>query len=431
MRSELLSWYLALWARLYLKRTGVRIIAITGSVGKTTTHAAVFAALDGHVPVRAVLGNWNGPLGAAMGILGGSWGVSYSSSGGGTWFWFRAAFAAPFLSLFARPKERYLVIEYGADRPGDIQWLVERFPPHIGVITAVGETPVHLEYYASPKEVAAEKAKLLARMMPGDFAILNADDMSVLEMKDGVRGSAITFGMSGSAQVRAAGLELLTDTGVVEGVTFTVHADGSTLPIRIYGGLGRSQAYAASAAVAVAYALGVEPEQAAVGLVNYRPPAGRLRILKGIKETTILDDSYNASPLAMHNALDMLASVPAKRRVAVLGDMLELGGQTITAHQAAGDMAGSITDILVCVGEKSRFIADSAANQLLKEDIHWFHNSEDAKLKVQELIEEGDVVLIKGSQGVRMERIVKEVMAEPERASQLLVRQNKRWLEKD
>lgn len=430
MKTTLLSWYLALWARLFLKRTGLRIVAITGSVGKTTTHAAIAAALDGSVPVRPVAGNFNVPFGIAMGILGGGWDHRYFATGGGTWFWFQAALAAPFLALFSRPKERYLIIEYSADRPGDIRWLVDRFPPYIAVITAVGETPVHLEYYASAKEVAAEKAKLLSRLGATDIAVLNADDLTVLEMKEKVRGSTITFGMSGSAQVRAAGLELLTDTGVPEGVMFTVHADGTTLPMKIYGGLGRSQAYAACAAIAVAYALGVEPEAAAVGLTNYRPPAGRMRLLRGIKETTVLDDSYNASPLAMHNALDMLKAVPAERRIAVLGDMLELGGQTISAHQAVGDMAGSIADILVCVGEKSRFIADSAGNQLNKNDIHWFHNAEDAKVKVQELMKPGDVVLVKGSQGMRMETVVKEIMAEPERANQLLVRQGPRWLKK-
>ena len=117
----------------------------------------------------------------------------------------------------------------------------------------------------------------------------------------------------------------MVDTGVAEGVTFTVHADGSSLPVRVYGGLGRAQAYAATAAIAVAYALGIEPEQAVLGLTHYRPVPGRMRLLKGIKDTTIIDDTYNASPLALHNALDALKEAPAKRRIVVIGDMLEAG----------------------------------------------------------------------------------------------------------
>lgn len=428
MKSILLSAYLAFWARLFLKRTGIKIVAITGSVGKTTTKAAIGAVLEGQGAVRTVIGNLNGPLGVSIGLLGGGWIERYYRSGGGTWFWLLAALAAPFRAFFSRSHERIVVLEYGADRPGDIQWLVDRFPPHIAVITAVGETPVHVEYYASTKEVAVEKAKILSRLGATDIAVLNADDLTVLEMKEKVRGSTITFGMSQSAQVRAAGMELLADTGVPEGILFTLHSNGSALPIRVYGGLGRSQTYAVSAAIAVAYALGVEPEEAAVGLVNYRPPAGRLRLLKGIKDTTVLDDSYNSSPLAVHNALDTLKQVPAKRRIAVLGDMLELGAQSIGAHQAAGDMAGEVADVLVCVGEKSRLTSDSAANQLPKENIHWFRTADEAKMKVQELLEPGDIVLVKGSQGMRMERVVKEIMAEPERAAQLLARQGPRWL---
>lgn len=427
---RLLSEYLAFWARLFMRRTGIRIIAVTGSVGKTTTHAAIAAALDGAVPVRAVRGNFNYAFGVAMGILGGGWDDRYFSSGGGPGYWFRACLAAPLVALTRRPEERYVIAEYGVDRPGDMAWLVRNFPPHVAVVTAVGETPAHGEYYASARQVADEKAKILSRLGPSDHAILNADDLTVLEMKDKVRGGVITFGMSPVAQVRAAGIELLVDSGVPAGITFTIHADGTSAPIRVHGALGRSQAYAAAAAVAVAYAVGVEPERAILGLKNYRPPAGRLRLIRGLKGTTILDDSYNASPMAIHNALDMLKAVPAARRVAVLGDMLELGGQTIQAHQAIGDMAAAIANVLVCVGEKSKFIADSAANQLLKEDIHWFRTAEEAGHKVQELLRPGDAVLVKGSQGMRMERIVKEIMAEPERATQILVRQNKRWLQK-
>ena len=430
MKTFLLSWYLALWAKLFIKRTHVRIIAVTGSVGKTTTHAAIAAVLDGVAPARAISGNFNVPFGVAMGILGGGWDHQYASSGGGPWFWFRASLAAPFLALFSRPKERFVIAEYGADRPGDIQWLVDQFPPHISVITAVGDVPVHMEYYASAKEVAAEKAKILSRLGATDVAVLNADDLTVLEMKDKLRGSAITFGTSEGAHVRAAGIELLIDSGVPEGITFTIHADGSALPIKLYGVLGRSQAYAASAAIAVAYALGVEPQEAVLGLANYRAPAGRMRLISGIKDSTIIDDSYNASPMAVHNALLALKDAPAKRRIAVLGDMLELGKATIVAHQAVGDRAGDIADILICVGQKSKFTADSAGNQMKTSDIHWFLTSDEAKIKVQDLIEPGDLVLVKGSQGIRTERIVKEIMSEPERAAQQLARQGMRWLRK-
>ena len=129
-------------------------------------------------------------------------------------------------------------------------------------------------------------------------------------------------------------------------------------------------------------------------------------------------------------ALETLRDLPAKRRMAVLGDMLELGKYTIEAHQAAGNLAGSIVDVLVTVGLRGKFIADSAENQMDKQNIFSFPTSDPAKAKVQELVQEGDLILVKGSQGVRMEKVVEEIMAEPERKKELLVRQEKKWLNK-
>jgi len=144
----------------------------------------------------------------------------------------------------------------------------------------------------------------------------------------------------------------------------------------------------------------------------------------------IIDDTYNASPAAMHLALDTIKDLTASRKVLVLGDMLELGGYSVQAHQAVGDMAGDIADVLVCVGERAIFIADSAGNQMPAEQIHRFHDSIQAAPAIQTLLKTGDLVLVKGSQGKRMERIVKEIMAEPDQAGDLLVRQSARWLAK-
>jgi len=198
----------------------------------------------------------------------------------------------------------------------------------------------------------------------------------------------------------------------------------------VTGTVGNGIAAACAAAVAVGEIFTIGLAQAVEALAGMRPPAGRMRILRGIKESIIIDDSYNASPAAMHLALETVKHLPAQRHVVVLGDMLELGEATIKAHQAAGDMAGDIADVLVCVGERARFIADSAGNQMLKERIHWFRESSEAAITVQQLLKPGDLVLVKASQGKRMERIVKEIMAEPQRAGELLVRQSARWLVK-
>ena len=163
-------------------------------------------------------------------------------------------------------------------------------------------------------------------------------------------------------------------------------------------------------------------------LSEYHGPRGRLKIIKGIKNSLIIDDTYNASPLSTHLALETLKDLSGMRKIAVLGDMLELGKYSIKAHQDVGNLAGSFVDLLICFGSRSKFIADSAFNQMPKENIHSFDTSDEAKLKVKELTREGDLILVKGSQGMRMEKIVEEIMAEPENKKELLVRQGKKWI---
>ena len=170
---------------------------------------------------------------------------------------------------------------------------------------------------------------------------------------------------------------------------------------------------------------------------NYNPPKGRLRLLEGIKNSTIIDDTYNAAPASTHLAVDILKLLPLQevqgkpaRKIAVLGDMLELGKYTVQAHQEIGNLVGGQVDELVCVGLRAKFIADAAANQMPAEKIRVFATSLDARSMVQEMIRAGDTILVKGSQGIRMEKIVEEIMAEPERKKELLVRQGKKWLRK-
>ena len=166
------------------------------------------------------------------------------------------------------------------------------------------------------------------------------------------------------------------------------------------------------------------------GLSRYQGMPGRLRVLSGIKGTVIIDDTYNAAPASMELALDTLKECSAPRKVAILGDMLELGTYSMEAHRMIGNKVGHLVHLLICVGEKAQLIADSASTNMAKDQILTFHTSDEARMKVQELLREGDLVLVKGSQGIRMEKVVEEIMAEPEKKRDLLVRQSKKWLKK-
>jgi UDP-N-acetylmuramoyl-tripeptide--D-alanyl-D-alanine ligase len=315
---------------------------------------------------------------------------------------------------------------------GDIERLSKLFPPHISVVTTVGDIPVHIEFFKSAEAVADEKSHLVQVLTTQDFAVLNHDDPRVFNMKSKTKARVVTFGFHASATVRASDVEFASsEEGEPLGTSFKLNEGSRFVPVRINGSLGKSQAWSAAAAAAVATILGMNLVDVSEALRTYSGAKGRLFILRGIKNSSIIDDSYNASPASTRLALETLRDVPGVRKISVLGDMLELGEKTEEAHKEIGSLAGEISDILVCVGLRAKFMAITASVWLPKEHIHTFDTSEEAKLFVQELIKEHDIVLVKGSQGMRMEKIVKEIMAEPDRAKELLVRQSARWLLKE
>jgi len=443
--KKIIVWKLNLLAKLYLRRFKLMIIAITGNVGKTSTKEAIAAVIGSVKSVRSSKGNLNNEFGVPLAIIGG-FDEEYYEKGSSPWFWFKVIVVGCWLLVVPRllagiqaPPRRgqgvghnyseILILEYGADKPGDIKRLVKKFRPHIGVVTAVGDIPVHVEFFSGSEAVAREKSKLIEVLEPTGYAILNSDDDVVLDMKEKTRAKVLTYGFGDGASIKISSFEYKIDGNMPIGVNFKLHyGPNSFVPVNINGSLGKSQAWSAAAAAAVGIALGLNLVEISDALSYYDGPKGRLKILAGIKNSWIIDDTYNASPASTHLALSVLRELPAVRRVAVLGDMLELGKYTVQAHQTIGDLVGGFVDVLICVGARAKFIADSAGNQMPKENIHVFDTADTAKRKVQELVNEGDLILIKGSQGMRMEKIVEEIMAEPLRKKELLVRQSKKWL---
>lgn len=429
--KKIIIWELDLLAKLYLWRFKPEIVAVTGNVGKTSTKEAVATVLSKVKRVRSGKGNLNNELGVPLSIIG-DWGDDYYSSGSSVFFWFKV-FVSSFWSLvFDNKYPEVLVLEYGADRPGDIARLVKKYRPKIGIVTAVGEIPVHVEYFTDPDSLAREKSKLISSLNSSEYAILNYDDPAVYNMKEKTRAKVTTYGFTEGSTIRLSNFDYRFDNkGEPTGIGFKINqGTGTFVPAMINGVLGKSQALAAGAAACVGLIYGMNLIEITEALKELEGPKGRLRILKGVKNSIIIDDTYNAAPSSTHLALDTLKELPAKRKVAVLGDMLELGKYTVKAHESIGNQAASVADLLITVGLRGKFIAYAAENQMSKENIHSFPTSEQAKIHVQEMIREGDLVLVKGSQGVRMEKIVEEIMAEPKKKSELLVRQDKKWLNK-
>lgn len=421
-------------AKLYIWRFKPDIIAITGNVGKTSTKEAISAVLGKIKKVRSGRGNLNNEFGVPLTIIG-DWADDYYETGNSFIFWCKVL-SISFLKLFFEKNyPEVLVLEYGADRPGDIARLVRKYRPQVGVVTAVGEIPVHVEYFSDPNGLAREKSKLISSLGSSEYAVLNHDDPIVYDMKEKTKARVMSYGFTEGATVGLSNFDFrIDDKYRPEGVGFKIHLGTHTfVPVILNDVLGKSQALAAGAASCVGIIYGMNLIEISQALADYQGPKGRLRILNGIKDSIIIDDTYNAAPASTHLALETLKHLPAKRRIAVLGDMLELGKYTIVAHEEMGNIAGRTADLLITVGARAKFSAYSALRSLGEGGggkIHSFVSSDSAKFKVQELIKEGDLILVKGSQGMRMEKIVEEIMAEPERKKELLVRQGKKWLNK-
>lgn len=426
--KSILEKMLALLARAILRKYRPRIVGITGSVGKSSTKEAVTKVLAERFKVRGSLKNYNNELGVPLSIVG-------ALSGGRSPFqWLGILWRAVSMLVRCVDYPAVLVLEMGADHPGDIAYLTLLAPPEVGVVTAVAS--VHTEFFKNVGGVLREKRTLVEVLPQKGFAVLNYDDELVRDMARATRARVITYGFLEGADVRALEFTLHYERGVRPedaGILFKLAYGGSVAPVRIPGVLGKQHVYAALAGAAVGCAFDMNLVEIARGIARYEPPRGRMCILAGIKRTTVIDDTYNASPRSTHEALRTLRVIEipeSARRIAVLGDMKELGAYEADGHREVGALAAELgVDLLITVGELARGIAHGAREKgMINDHIFEFVARDEAGRFVQDRMREGDVVLVKGSQAARMENIVKEIMAEPQHAAELLVRQDKNWL---
>lgn len=399
------------------------VIGVTGSHGKSSTKEAVFAAVSGFLSTRTSHGNFNNELGFPLAIIGDYREVS------GKYFWAKVVLDGFKKLFFKYPYPKVLVLEYAADKPGDLDYLIGIARPDVAVVTGISKIPVHVEFYSSPDEVAAEKAKLIRALPEDGFAVLNADDEYVRLMGKDHKGKTVTFGYSPLADVRLTDFENESVKDAPVGIGFKIVAGNKIMPMRLMETVGRPRSYASAAAVAVASVLNLDLFKARDALLDYIPLPGRARIIKGVRGSWLIDDSYNAAPAAMEAALEALRETKAGRRVAVLGHMAELGRFAEETHLMIGRLAAKSADLLFIVGDRASKIAEGAKEAGMSESkIRRMSDPVSAKSSVVSALQPGDLVLIKGAQSARMEKITAAAMAEPELAKELLVRQYGKWL---
>ncbi|MDP3729840.1 MAG: UDP-N-acetylmuramoyl-tripeptide--D-alanyl-D-alanine ligase [bacterium] len=380
------------------------IVAITGSAGKTSTKLAAEIVLRHYRKVRASHGNFNNELGVPLAILG-DW-----KKIEGKGFWLKVIFVSLFRLVFRMPYPEILILEYAVDRPGDMKYLVDMARPQISVVTAIGDIPVHVEFFSGPEALAREKAKIVEALPAHGFAILNYDDEAVFAMGDRTRAHAVTFGFNEGAAMQITNFEVQQKGDIPIGVAFKLNYGGNFVPVRLNGCFNKAQAYAAAAGACVGLLFGLNLVKIAEALAEYQPPSQRGQLVPGIKNAYIIDDSYNASPLSMRAAIETVHSLKAKRKIAVLGDMLEIGIYTPEAHEAIGKMIPKCFDKLVTVGARAKFIAEAATEAgMAKKNILSFDTADEAKLEVQKLIRQKDLILVKASHSIGLDKIIEEI----------------------
>jgi len=416
---------LTLEARIILRKYNPKIIAVTGSVGKTSAKDAIYAALKGAKSSRKSEKSFNSEFGVPLAIL------NRESGWNNPLQWLGNIFAGARLIIARAEYPDWLILEVGADRPGDISRTAKWLRPDVAVITGVPDTPVHVEFFHSAEDVAREKQELARHAKEGAVLVVNGDDDRALLMRGGFKGKLLRYGFGSKNDVRAADEGIIYEKSRPSGMSFRVEEEGASVPIEIRGGLGRAHVYSILAAFAVGRTVGLDMIAIAEALQSHIPPPGRMRIIEGKNRSIILDDTYNASPAAASSALSALKEVKAEgRKIALLADMLELGRLTAEAHKDVGVQAAKAVDMLVVVGIRASAIAQAAiAEGFPEERIRRYAKGESQKAgeDMAQSLQKGDVVLVKGSQSMRMERATKALMADPSQAKDLLVRQDEAW----
>lgn len=373
-----------------LQKYGPQVVGVTGSSGKTTTKEAIAAILSKKYRVFKNFGSYNGRYGLPIA-----------------------------LGQF-EPDCEVAVLEMACDSFGEIGELARITRPQVGVITTINKT--HLAYLGTLNNIAAEKGRLIESLPFNGSAILNADDPRVAGMVPRTQARILTFGLKGGADVRATDITVRPD-----GTFFTLHYEGKQYPARTPL-LGRHQLIPVLAALTTGIAFNIPIETALEAVAGLPRVPGRMNPLPGRKGALIIDDTFNASLEATQAALDTLVELPGAHKLAILGDMPDLGDFERKAHRQVGYYAATRVERLVTKGEAAQQIAAAALKaDLGQHAVHVTFTGDDAVAAVEDMLSPDTVVLVKGGAEVRMERIVQKLLAHPDRDRSQLVRQGAVW----
>ena len=361
-------------AQKVLSEHPVKVIGITGSIGKTTTKEFTFHLLSQKFNVLKSEGNFNNHLGVPLSLL------------------------------KLTELHEVVVLEMAMSHKGEIRTLTQIAPPDIAVLTNI--KPVHLQFFNSINEIALAKKEILEGTKKNGTAVLNGDDLLVKKVAEGWKGRTLTFGFSKECDIRAQNIKKIGWEGTSFKLRFGNKQGKIVLPFFYEGYL-----YNLLAAAAVNCALSVPFENTLSQIASLEPLPKRGTLVCLRNNIKLIDDSYNSNPAALESVLKGLADLPSKRKIAVLGDMLELGKREVAYHIQAGKQVVKWGwDILITVGPLSKHMVKGALSAgKRKNQMFSFKNSREAAEEIWPLIREGDLILVKGSRGTKTEKIVKKL----------------------
>jgi UDP-N-acetylmuramoyl-tripeptide--D-alanyl-D-alanine ligase len=366
-------------ARGIRRESGTKVVAITGSAGKTTTKEVTGELLATRYRVIRNRGNLNNHIGLPLSLI----------------------------ALRERPE--IAVVELGMNHAGEISTLVQVAEPDVRVWTNVGEA--HLGFFPSVEAIADAKAEIFEAATRSTILVANADDRRITERLSRFRGRIVTFGIGFEADVRATDVRSLGVDGMEARVQSGRGAFDLAIPL-----IGRANLANVLAAAAVALEFGIPPDAIAERARRLTPASHRGEVLRFPRDVVVIDDSYNANPSATRRALELFGDAPGRiRRVAVLGEMLELGDASVALHREVGRAAAAArADFLIAVGgEPARALASAAiAAGMADSCVRYAATSQEAGDVAAGVVRAGDLVLVKGSRGVRTDLVIERLKAE-------------------
>lgn len=416
LNKLIIAFFLKIAAKILLFRKKPEVIAITGSAGKTTTKEFIKTILSEEYEVLAPEEGYNTEIGAPLFLFS----EKIPSSLFSIKEWLVILLRVYAKALFIREYPEKIVVEMGADKPGDIRYLVKVFKPQKAVVLSV--LPVHLEEFKSIEAVASEKSELVMGVPESGTIYLNFDDPQVRKMAEVAKAKVVFFGAEQGAAIRAE--KVRSD---LKGTSFILDGTAYKAPI-----FGRQMIYPMLAAILVAFSENIPKDKVRDAVKKLSAFKGRMNIIEGKKGSLIIDDSYNANPASMILALNFLSEQKG-RRIALLGNMNELGSYEREGHELVGRSVAKSAELLITVGSVAGkyIVTEALANGMNKSAVKSFNSSQEAGEYLARVIKPGDVILAKGSQNmVRIEQAVEQLMLHPEKKEQLLVRQGTFWKEK-